>query len=165
MDKFFRPKPLTPDQAVGRAIAVIDRCAPLQQLLTNRGPARGRPRKIDLDVIARCVLAHTILVDDTQAMTRITDTLWNTLTPSQRRALGLHHDEPTYSQVRSAIRALVHLLQTQPEGTLDDVACALLDAAIPYSVPTTGAMAIDGTDIETWAHPPFTTADGERPDC
>lgn len=164
-DKHFRAPPLSTDQAVRRAVAIIDRCGPLQNLLTNRAPARGRPRKIDLDVVARCVMVHSILVSDSQAMTRITDTLWTTLNPSQRLTLGLGAAEPTYARVRSAIRALVHLLKSQPEGNLDEMACALLNAAIPDSVTTTGAMAIDGTDIETWAHAPFTTADGDRPAC
>lgn len=31
--------------------------------------------------------------------------------------------------------------------SLDELACALLNAAIPETVATTGAMAIDGTDI------------------
>jgi len=198
LDRYYRPKPLTPDQAVGRAIATTDRCEPLQRLLRDAAPTRGRPRKIALDVIARCVMVHSILVPESQAMTRITDTLWTTLSPSQRFNLGLHQVDPTYARVRSSILALVRLLDQvrllgqqpsaatyehpevdartgdvadcqsgdgRPPVTLDELACALLNAAIPNSVATTGSMAIDGTDIETCAHAPYGTADDDRPAC
>jgi hypothetical protein len=178
LDKHFRAEQLTPDQAVRRAIAITDRCEPLQRLLREAAPPRGRPRKIPLGVIARCVMVHSILVPNTQAMTRITDTLWATLNPSQRFMLGLNQVDPTYARVRSSIRALIGLLEapTHPAAhedpeidprtgevaedisdgdpplvSLDELACALLNAAIPETVPTTGVMAIDGTDVETWA--------------
>ncbi len=175
-DQHQRPVPLTHAQAVARAIATTDRCEPLQRLLADSACRTGRPRAIPLPVIARCVMVHSILIPDTQAMTRITDTLL-ALTPSQRFTLGLRVT-PTYARVRSAIRALIGLLDaapptpmhdhpaidrrtgedvacgpgcSQPPVTLDELACGLLNAAVPDNVTTTGSMAIDGTDVETWA--------------
>lgn len=58
-------------------------------------------------------MVHSILVPDSQAMTRITDTLWSTLSPSQRFNLGLHQVDPTYARVRSSILPLVRLLERQ----------------------------------------------------
>lgn len=161
LDKHFWAAPLTPDQAVRRAIAITDRCEPLQRLLREAAQTRGRPRKIPLAVIARCVMVHSILVPDSQAMTRITDTLWVDGTPSQRFTLGLHQVDPTYARVRSSILGLARLLghqlpaatpdhreidprtggtaDCQPGAgrrpvTLDGLACTLLNAAIPDSV-------------------------------
>jgi len=84
--------------------------------------------------------------------------------------------DPTYARVRSSIRGSVRASSSpscpqrhprapqsiragevadcgtdedRPPVTLDELACALLNAAIPETVPTTGTMAIDGTDIET----------------
>ncbi len=176
-DQNQRPLKLTSAQAVARAIATTDRCEPLQRLLVDGARRTGRPRAISLPVIARCVAVHSNLITDTQAMTRITDTLL-ALSPSQRFTLGLRVT-PTYSRVRSGILAIIGLLDgapptpthdhpaidrrtgehvacgpgcSPPPVTLDELACGLLNAAIPDSVLTTGSMAIDGTDVETWAH-------------
>lgn len=171
----LRPNPLTPAQRLNRACAAVEQNALLQQVLQSATATVGRPRTIPLRVIAIGMALHAISTGGNMILTKIRDTLAQ-LSPAERHRIGLH-EEPTYSRVRSGIRAIiraaeagVHIPHDHPEADmitgeviecddgcpylcagLDQITTAIVAGTIPDSVTTSRTLAIDGTDYETSA--------------
>jgi hypothetical protein len=95
------------------------------------------------------------------------------LSELQQRRLGILALEKTgwhqltYRQIEYTFARVTHTLsRTTPDGTpsplLSDVLDRLLEASVGLCGPTTStSLAVDWTDLETWARPPST--DGTRP--
>jgi hypothetical protein len=149
---------------LARLEAIIDAAGIVADLETAM-PSGGRPRQLRVRTLLVGMLAAA--ADNRPAhLTRVHHALVN-LDDGDRRRLGVDIDrrrgahQLTYRQVEYTFGLLDHVLADatsdgQPGETLRRVVDALIEASIPdrYKQSTT-AVAVDWTDLETWACPPL----------
>ena len=159
---------------LARLEEVIDRSG-IVAALEVALPSGGRPRQLGVRTLLVGMLAAA--ADDRPAhLTRVHQAL-TALDGPDRRRLGVDVDwrrgphRLTYRQVEWTFGLLGHALAAgasdgQPGDTLSGVVDALVEASIPgrYKQVTT-ALAVDWTDLETWAVAPHHDAAGADPDA
>jgi hypothetical protein len=135
-------------------------CDVLNGLLKRPG---GRPRR--MTVQALFVALQAVATRKKHSMLLIEAARFlNSLSPVQRRSLGLqdrHWDEDqTYDRLDRLFNAVArtldqaHVVEVNGEAATIDaswVANRLIRASLPSDLPSSRAVAVDGTDLETWA--------------
>ena len=149
---------------LGRLEEIIDRCG-IAPGLEAALPTGGRPRQLP----ARTLLLGMLLsqADNRPAhLTRVHQALIG-LDNGDRRRLGVDVDwaagphQLTYRQVEHTFGLLGTILADgNNDGQPGQILCRAVDALIEASIPerykqATTAVAVDWTDLETWAQPPI----------
>lgn len=127
----------------------------------------GRPRELTLEALL-VALQLNALHPHHQAHLVMAARVLNAMTDAQRTALGMDNWDPdeAYPRVERLFVAVCKILESGEAG-VDATWCAnqFARAAIPKDMLTSHALAVDGTDVETWGRLRGTTVqvdlDGE----
>jgi hypothetical protein len=143
---------------------IID-AAGIDTALEAAMPSGGRPRQLSVRTLLVGMLAAA--ADNRPAhLTRVHHALVD-LDDGDRRRLGVDIDwrrgphQLSYRQVEYTFGLLDHVLaDATSDGQASEALCVVVDALIEASVPdrykqATTAVAVDWTDLETWACPPL----------
>ncbi|WP_043781263.1 hypothetical protein [Rhodococcus sp. JVH1] len=134
-----------------RVVAVIEHCAAREFVREVFDHHRGAHRKFTADAFLAAYLLTPMLglpMHQTKVATVVRG--W---TDRQRAALELSDGVPiSYKAINDALRRLMNACRSSryPEWDERRFAQALLDASL-WCYPPTGAVALDSTDISTWA--------------
>lgn len=152
-------KYLPPGAAFRRAVTVVDDSKLLPIVEHNLVAATGRPREFTAKALLVCLTLHSLSQEQDTKMiiTKITARL-RELTPSQRHELGVGRDI-TYPMLWHAFRKITRKLEngglaipnSTDTMTVEQLTDRLLAASIPPTHQLPAAIALDGTDLETWA--------------
>jgi hypothetical protein len=173
-----RPPPLGSGQAFRRAVSIVERSGIVSAAESALHCRTGRPRDLSVRALLIGLAWHGVASGTNMHLTGVA-ALMARATAGQARELGLRR-RVTYRQVETGFRQLsaacsdgLQLPHTHPVAdvftgevlscpgssggclgltlTLDDVADRLLAASVPRVISTTGSVALDSTDYETWA--------------
>lgn len=154
------------ESSLARLEAIVD-AAGIDAVVEGWLPTGGRPRQLAV----RTLLVGMLLAaaDDRPAhLVRVHDALVG-LDPADRRRLGVEVDWRggahllTYRQVERTFALVVDALAVDaPDGQPSERLCGIVDALVEASIPdnhkqATTALAVDWTDLETWARPPLSS--------
>jgi hypothetical protein len=159
---------------LGRLEAVID-AAGVAAALELALPTGGRPRQLPVRTLLVGMLVSQ--ADGRPAhLTRVHDALVD-LDDDDRRRLGVDVDwrcgphRLTYRQVERTFGLIGHVLGADAaDGQPGEIMCQVVDALLEASIPdrykqATTALAVDWTDLETWAVAPHSDETGADPDA
>ncbi len=123
----------------------------------NLNGSTGRPRQFTAKALLVGMTLHSIRGVKSMVITDITETMQD-LTPSQQHKLGLGC-EITYAMLWHAFDKIAELLEhggliNPDSGTrlsVEQFADRLLASSTPDNYHLSPVIALDGTDLETWA--------------